>query len=357
MSKKKLTKVPPKGRMVIWQTLADQGGCGYIRGIWPSILLGQLRYKGMRFQSTYGYQFILNETFYKPLTFMKMQRPAGENHLKLIQAFQSSIKKKTNTPLLIEVDDLLSPDIPETNYARPFYEENWPYIQECFRLCDGITVSTEKLKEVYSPYNDNIVVIPNSLPRFLWGESSFSGKETNKPRILYAGSSNHFNQEGSGGDFAPELIEYIQKTLDKYQWVFIGGVPYELRKNSKIELHDWQSIFDLPTFIRNLNIDIGLAPLEHNLFNQCKSNLKLLEYSCLGIPGVYTNIDPYQGTELASNTPEEMISNIEYLASDVSYRKNVYESDLQKVKDVLYLEDNLINWVNLHLKLFGKKLG
>ncbi len=39
--------------------------------------------------------------------------------------------------------------------------------------------------------------------------------------------------------------------------------------------------------------DIFLAPLEDSLFNRCKSGLKFLEYSALGIPGVYSRLEPY----------------------------------------------------------------
>jgi hypothetical protein len=39
--------------------------------------------------------------------------------------------------------------------------------------------------------------------------------------------------------------------------------------------------------------DIFMAPLTDNLFNRCKSSIKYLEYSALGVPGVYSRLEPY----------------------------------------------------------------
>ena len=40
--------------------------------------------------------------------------------------------------------------------------------------------------------------------------------------------------------------------------------------------------------------DIFIAPLQDNEFNHCKSSLKYLEYSALGVPGVYSQLPPYE---------------------------------------------------------------
>jgi hypothetical protein len=43
-------------------------------------------------------------------------------------------------------------------------------IKRIMEECDGMMVSTAKLKEVYSPYCKKLSVIPNHLPKFVWGE-------------------------------------------------------------------------------------------------------------------------------------------------------------------------------------------
>jgi len=38
----------------------------------------------------------------------------------------------------------------------------------------------------------------------------------------------------------------------------------------------------------NIFWDFAIAPLEKNEFTRCKSDIKFLDYSALGIPGIYT---------------------------------------------------------------------
>ena len=40
--------------------------------------------------------------------------------------------------------------------------------------------------------------------------------------------------------------------------------------------------------------DIFIAPLLDNLFNRCKSQIKFLEYSVLGVAGVFSRLEPYK---------------------------------------------------------------
>jgi hypothetical protein len=49
-----------------------------------------------------------------------------------------------------------------------------------------------------------------------------------------------------------------------------------------------------PAKLASLGLDLALAPLEFNQFNEAKSNLKLLEYGALGYPVICTDIVPYQ---------------------------------------------------------------
>jgi glycosyltransferase involved in cell wall biosynthesis len=46
-------------------------------------------------------------------------------------------------------------------------------------------------------------------------------------------------------------------------------------------------------FSSRLKWDIALAPLEDTYFNQCKSDLKFLDYAAIGAAGIYSAIGPY----------------------------------------------------------------
>ncbi len=361
-----VSEIKPPARINILSYVGDTQGCGTIRIIFPHLLLPHLRKDGYQFTGFYSAYFITLKDYYRNFTFVQFQRAATEVHRNLIYRFLSAIGNETKTPLIYEIDDLLT-DIPKWNIAHDYYMSNLKYTEEILRMVNGITVSTEPLKKVYSKYNKNIAVIPNHLPKFMWGDPKpkhLREPRTKKPRIIWAGSETHFAiQKGrEGSDFGEELIKFIRGTVDKYQWVIITGAPppFLVDLRDKIEIHRWKNIFEYPSFIKGLDVDFGIAPLHQCLFNECKSNIKMLEYVATGIPAVYSKIEPYKNAHLQATSDGEIISYIEKLAEDVDLRKTAWEHDYQAVKDQLWWEDNnyknLKQYVNAYLGLFGKTI-
>lgn len=353
----------------------DMQGCGHIRVIFPALLVNTLRLPGYRCHASYSSTFVNDLRFYKAYTFVIFQRAATDHHLHLVEHFLNTIRKNMKTPMIYEIDDLLW-GIPEWNRAATFYHKCKDSIEKLMSRADGMTVSTNKLKEIYSKFNQNITVIPNHLPKFLWGEARLrlfhpfsSDPKHIKPRILYQGSDNHFctkilqKQGLKGGDFGDELINFIKKTMDKYTWVFMGGYPLELDEfkcNGKIEYHNWKGSFDYPNYIKSIEPDLCIAPLKQNLFNESKSNIKNLEYVAIGSPAIYSDIEPYKHCTVKVKTDEEMIAEIERLIdkNNIDLRKQVWEKDYEAVKEQIFWEDynNVFKYVNLHLMLFKKRL-
>jgi hypothetical protein len=58
MTVKKLKNVEPKGRLAFLTYLADRGGVGYIRTIFPSLVIGSKRYKNLIFDPVYMSSFV-----------------------------------------------------------------------------------------------------------------------------------------------------------------------------------------------------------------------------------------------------------------------------------------------------------
>ena len=233
----------------------------------------------------YSSMFVNDPKFYKPFSFVQFQRSATKQHMDIFNHYLTHIRSQNRTPIIYEIDDMLF-GIPEWNYASSYYKPNDDIIKKMMGMVDGMITSTEKLKEVYSPFAKQVTVIPNHLPKFVWGEP-VKKLETNprelkdRPRIGWAGSENHFAhpltkeyKEGiRGGDFNDKLIDFIRKTSDKYQWVLSGAKPVELNdlvQEGKVEFHGWKSTFEYPRHIRSLDLDICLAPLQPCEFNDCK---------------------------------------------------------------------------------------
>ncbi len=358
--------ITPPAKIRTMSYVGDLQGCGYIRVIMPSLLLNNLRNR-YDIESMYSVNFIGDPYYYKTLTHVTFQRAATEGHLGLFNHFVSKIKPIANVPIIYECDDDLF-NIPKWNFASTYYTDNRINIEKILSMADGITVSTEKLKQLYGKYNENVVVIENHLAKFMWGGPlPFMYDQNKKIRIGWAGSENHFINTKSkeygkgvtGGDFGKEFIKFIKKTVNKYQWVISGAIPIELSDvKDKIEFYSFKPLLEYPAHLKSLKLDIFVAPLEKCEFNDGKSNIKALEAAVLDVPGVYSNVEPYKNMTLTSDDDYGMIEHIERLASDVDYRYIVACKDYDIVKNQLYWEenDNLMKYVNAQLSLFNVQL-
>jgi len=362
-----LQPIKKPGKVAMMSYCGDLQGVGTIRIIYPTLLLNHLRIPGYQFQASYGIHYINDPMFYKNFTFVQFQRAATDPHLEMVRHFKKVIRNSTKTPVIYEIDDLLF-DIPEWNYASSFYAKYRKTIESIMSEVDGIIVSTEFLKEQYSKFNVKVAVIPNHLPKFVWGDivPQHTIEKKGKVRIVWAGSENHFANKNlidkgiRGGDFGPGLIHFIKLTVDQYDWIICGGYPDELShlKNNGIKYYGWRNIFEYPSFIKSLQPDIMIAPLQNNDFNRAKSNLKMLEAVAVGAAGIYSNVEPYKGAMMLANTDEEMVEMIYQAAKDIDLRRKIFEHDLQVVDEVLYWEknENLQKYIETYLRFFNRCL-
>lgn len=367
-NKKGLIEVKKPAKIGFLSYVADFQGCGHIRVVFPHLLMNHYRQPGVTINTTFLAQYITDPNFYNNYTFVIFQRSATEAHLKLIEKFKKEVQQNRRIPLIYEIDDMLI-GIPEWNYAHNYYKKHEDIIKRIMSSVNGIIVSTQRLKENYSQYNKNIIVSPNHLPKFIWGDiypkhEYYDEKE--KIKILWPGSMNHFyvpqlhNKSGiKGGDFGDELIDFVKKTLNVYDWIFMGAMPPQLETHKdKIQFVPWENIFNYPRVVKELEADIGIAPLQQIEFNANKSNIKAHEFIAAGMVGVYTKIEPYKFMTMQSSSDQEMIAHIERLAKDTSLRRKTYWKDYEVVRENLFWEENnnIRKHINSHLNLFNQTL-
>ena len=84
--------------------------------------------------------------------------------------------------------------------------------------------------------------------------------------------------------------------------------------------------------------DLAVAPLQSSNFNSFKSDIKWLDYSMLGVAGIYSDVPAYQSTIINSfnglivdNNPESWISAIEALSEDGSLRRSIVENSRRQI--------------------------
>ena len=366
MSKMKIPapiKTIPNNSKIVWHSYnADIGGCGHIRIIFPSLFCNIEKFNNnIKIMASYSQKYIADPNYYSDLLFVLIQRAATNSQLGFLKYLKTNLLKDKVCKIIYELDDDLI-DVPEWNMAADYFNKNRKYSLEIIRNCFGVTTSTEHLAKKLRRYNKNVKVFPNHLLKWQWGEIPLIKPINKKPKILWHGSSNHFALPRSGlngGDFGNELINFIIKTSDIYDWNFIGAIPKELIEHKdKFSFHQWRTIFEYPLFIKSLNIDIGIAPLAKEEFNRSKSNIKAMEYTAAGIPGIYTNITPYANLKNVCNTDEEMISFVEKMVKDDDFRKQTMEHDYNVHKDYLFWEENnnIKRYIDIYLSFFNLKL-
>lgn len=188
---------------------------------------------------------------------------------------------------VFELDDYL-PNVPLKSVHRSHIPKDvLKSLRKAVSLMDRFVLSTEKLADALSDLHQNTHVVHNYLPVQWWSDLKPLRRLGRKPRVGWAGGISHT------GDL--ELIADIVKALaNRVEWVFFGMCPDKLRPYIH-EFHAGVPIEQYASKLASLNLDLALAPLEHNLFNECKSNLRLLEYGACGFPVVCTDIEPYRG--------------------------------------------------------------
>jgi glycosyltransferase involved in cell wall biosynthesis len=330
---KKLDLTPPELNIPrVVQYYADYSGCGFWRMIWPEHLLNAFNHFTVHGSTVMN----LDPRYFVNVKAVRIQRQATSHQLQFVK-FLKEISKEVGFRIIYEIDDLIfSEDIPEYNKYKPAFTD--PEIrkncQDIMSLCDEITVTCPFMKEYYKGKtgHKNVTIIPNFPPKFWLGhfydEKQISANYDtykSKPRIMYAGSGAHFdvdNRVNQNDDFA-HVIEAIASTVDKYQWVFLGAYPLPLRnlvQSGKIEFHPWANLYFYGEKIKNLRVNMMVAPLQDNNFNKSKSDLKLIEANAFGLPIACQDLCTYENAKFKFNTGKEMIAQID----DVLSKKGRY---------------------------------
>lgn len=277
----------------------------------------------------------------KPDAIVIQLRYANESSKEITRLKQFSSARR-----IFEIDDYIIDPPKKNDHVR-----NWPSntaekLSQAIGLCDRLVVSTEPLADALSHMHHDIRVVPNMLAASLWTGLTSVRQTSIKPRVGWAGGTSH------RGDLEL-MLEVVQTLAHEVDWVFFGMCPEILRPYVK-EFHRGVALAQYPRKLASLNLDLALAPLEQNLFNDCKSNLRLLEYGVCGFPVICTDTKAYAGylpcTRVRGNTTEQWLEAIRMHLSDpqASYRQG---DALREVvlRDYLLTPRHLQHWANAWL--------
>ncbi|WP_434772093.1 glycosyltransferase [Pseudomonas entomophila] len=243
---------------------------------------------------------------------------------------------------IFEIDDYVLQAPAKNTHARNKPADIERHLRRGIALCDRVVVTTQALANRLADMHHDIRVVPNMLAPHLWADLAPGRRSTSsKPRVGWGGGTSH------GGDLEV-IAEVVRLLADQVHWVFFGMCPEALKPYIH-EYHPGVSLQAYPAKLASLNLDLALAPLEFHVFNDCKSNLRLLEYGACGYPVVCTDTEAYRGylpcTRVHSNSTEEWLQAIgQHLADPVASQRMGEALRDAVMRDFVLRDDNLRHW-------------
>ena len=333
----------------------DTGGCMFWRGLMAVETIWSLN-GDVNINNIVSQRPVFDPKYYQGVNMIMVQRLTNEHQQKLLEGFLKPVADATGCWTVFNIDDIMDHRyIPLYNRGRRGYfkEETQKRIKSMLNASDFILTTTDIIKQhyhdLYGVPLENIITIPNLLPH--WWAGNFYNKEQSiekfnrfkkKPRVGIISSLSHYNVEKIRVDnrfndgynhgiypweekdengnkvtvWKDEKMEKVNpddfeiakddlslflktvlRTIDEIQWVFVGYAPQELEeyiKEGKIEYHPGIPIINYPSIVNSFQLNAVVAPCLPGLFNESKSNIKLLECAALGIPLFASDILAYK---------------------------------------------------------------
>lgn len=257
--------------------------------------------------------------------------------------------------VVFELDDLLW-KVPRSNPVWGYCTQITGSFGQIAQRADFITASTEPLKhelvELDADAPRKTVVLRNCVNTEIWG-STFTAREpvANEPFVVgWFGSPTH--QEDL--EIVEEAIRYlVRKYEGAVEFHFFGYLPKNLREIPGVKLGGAgvANVEKHAKRVREAPIHLAIAPLTDHPFNQSKSDLKWLEYSICGIPGIYSDVTPYRNSVthgvdgwLAKNTTASWVDAIERFLADAQLRRRIARTAFDVVRSNFCLDVAVSQW-------------
>lgn len=232
-------------------------------------------------------------------------------------------------------------------------------VRETIASADLITTPSPVLSGIFKGINPKVKIVKNFLDMKAW--SPLNIVKDGFIRIGWQGGYSHYP------DFF-EVKEVLEELMAKYSNLkivvmgeFFKGI-FSNMPEDRIETHGWVGIETYPWKFKALNIDIGIAPIENNVFNTCKSELKWTEYATLGIPCVASNIPPYSlnirdgDTGFLAQDAKEWKNTLTNLIESKELRTRIGQRAQEHVLQHYDADKNYVQYESAYKSLFKPEL-
>lgn len=224
---------------------------------------------------------------------------ATDQIMDIVEALQ-----RRNVKVVFDIDDFMfEPDeLMQAEYYRDRPERRaatrrtvYGY-RRLIKSVDLVTVSTSALKERVERLAANAAVIPNSvgmgLVEHYSNERTMSSGDVVK--ICYLSGTQTHSRDFS---LIREAVCNIQEEFGNVEFHIVGSVAYDSEVDDQL-LSGWirhprMGYEQMHAFLEGM--DINVAPLSQNVFNDCKSELKIFEAALHKVPTIASPTASYAG--------------------------------------------------------------
>lgn len=168
-------------------------------------------------------------------------------------------------------------------------------------------------------------------------ENEIEGREI---KIVFAAGRNH---EAPFDDFIQPILPKLNKRYgNKVSFTFVGVHPSINSEdyNFNLDFLDGMSLCEYRKFMREKKFDIGLSPLHQDEFTKCKYFNKYIEYTMMGIAGIFSECEPYtyvvrsgENGLLVRNDPESWYDALCCVIDNKKLRIDFTRSALNDIKE------------------------
>lgn len=261
--------------------------------------------------------------------------------------------KKNDIAVSYDLDDNVT-DIPSWNPASSVFlnYSMQKLINFFITNSDKMTVASPALQEQYKVVKP--ALLRNSLDFEIWDKANDKDRiKRDIPTIGFAGGASHFRD-----------LQMVKKTIKrlvkekKAKFVCMGIDP---KFDFDYEFYEWNpKCTRYPFQLAKLGIDIGIAPLLHDKFNQYKSNLKWLEYSAINIATIASYEKPYYEIKHGINgmlceKEEDWYENLTELINNKKLKTYISNNAYKYVYKHYDASKYVKKWEKLYIKLINNK--
>jgi hypothetical protein len=200
------------------------------------------------------------------------------------------LAKRGDTRMVFDIDDgMWDADWPA---FRRYYTP--AVVERMFRnasIAHVVTTSSWVIAEKMREYNANVHFAPYTMPAWLL-DIVQTGPSRPRRSMGFAGSASH---EQDMDDAMKRTMLGFLAGNPGWDWHFWGKEAHEVSgwPRGRVHTYPWTDVRQ--RYFRSLMMDACMAPLRPTLFNRCKSALRFIENSALGICSIIQELDPYFG--------------------------------------------------------------